>query len=274
MTVPHFQAIVSLTRADHWNYADTELLEATVRALQERRPELIHEPAAMSFETNIPRQVGLSGSSAIIMAALRAFAQRADTEWDLVELARTTLEIETQVLGWAAGPQDRVVQAFTGLLDMDFAEPWDASRYHRLDAAKLPPLFVAWDRSTGTPSDVVHSEVRRRWLDRDPQVVATMTRFAELAEHGFRTLDAGTAAKHWPALMGEAFDLRRQIWNVTDIDTALVQAGQRAGAGVAFAGSGGAVVGAVSDQTQLDAVALAYQTIDAGFLVLNPGAIS
>lgn len=123
MTVPHFEATVSLTPADQWNYADTELLEATVRALQARRPELIHEPAAMSFETNIPRQVGLSGSSAIIMAALRAFAQRSNTEWDLVELARTTLEVETQVLGWAAGPQDRVVQAFTGLLDMDFAEP-------------------------------------------------------------------------------------------------------------------------------------------------------
>lgn len=101
-----------------------------------------------------------------------------------------------------------------------------------------------------------------------------MKQFAELAEHGCRTLDAGTAAEHWPALMDEAFNLRRQIWNITDVDSALVQAGQRVGAGVAFAGSGGAVVGVVSEQTQLDAAAQAYQAINTGFLVLNPGASS
>jgi len=149
MTVPDFEATVSLAPADQWSFADTELLEATLIAVQQRRPELVTVPAAMSFETTIPRQVGLSCSSAIIMAALRALAHRAGDEWDLVELAQITLEVETDVLGWAAGPQDRVVQAYTGLVDMDFATPWDPNHYHRLSNQLLPPLFVAWNRSTG-----------------------------------------------------------------------------------------------------------------------------
>ena len=274
MTVPNLLATVSLSPADAWDFSSSELLEATVAALRDRRPELVETPAALAFETTIPRQVGLSGSSAIIMAALRALAERADTNWDLVDLARTTLEVETEVLGWAAGPQDRVVQAYTGLVDMDFVVPWDPGRYRRLTPQNLPPLFLAWDRSTGEPSDVVHADVRQRWLDGDSVVRATMRRFAELAELGVRALDDRTAAAHWPALMNEAFALRKRIWTITDVDAALVRVGQQAGAGVAFAGSGGAVVGCVPDAGQLDELAASYEALDAGYLVLSSGAAS
>lgn len=271
MTVPQFEATVSLAPADEWSFANTELLQATVTALRDRRPALVQAPAAMAFTTTIPRQVGLSGSSAIIMAALRALALRADIRWDRVELARTTLEVETHVLGWAAGPQDRVVQSYTGLVDMDFAEPWEPRRYHQLQVKNLPPLFIAWDRSTGQASDVVHSDVRQRWLDGDELVRSTMTRFAGLAVAGRTSLDAGTAAQQWPALMDEAFELRSKIWTITDADRSLVRTGRHAGAGVAFAGSGGAVVGSVEQPSALATVRRAYNDIDAGFLVLHPG---
>lgn len=271
MTVHGFEATVSLAPADQWEFADTELLEATVRAMRNRRPELVAEPAALTLKTTIPRQVGLSGSSAIIMAVLRALAHRGGVEWDLVELARTTLEVETDFLGWTAGPQDRVVQAYTGLVDMDFAVPWDATRYCRLSMHNLPPLFVAWNQSIGQASTVVHNNVRERWLDGELLVRGAMTRFAELAVTGRATLDAGTAADHWPALMNEAFELRSTIWNITDVDTALVEAGQRVGAGVTFAGSGGAVVGCATDPAVLANAATAYQNIGAGFLALHGG---
>ena len=269
MTVPQLETTVSVQLADRWEYAGTELFEATVAALRKRRAELVEQPAAFTFETSIPQQVGLSGSSAIIMAALRALARRAKFTWDLVELARITLEVETHVLGWAAGPQDRVVQAFEGVLDMDFSTPWQAHAYHRLEVDKLPPLFVAWHQSPGQPSDVAHTNVRQRWLDGDPQVTTVMTRFAELAVAGRDALDGGTTCRDWPPLMNEAFELRRQIWTITDVDNALVETGQAAGAGVAFAGSGGAVVGSLADPERLDAAAQAYREIDAGFLVLH-----
>ena len=258
-----------MTASTGWA-VDSPLLEATITAVRDRRPELVAEPATLKFTTNIPRQVGLSGSSAIIMAALRALAARRQHEWDPVELARLTLEVETEVLGWSAGPQDRVVQSFEGLIDMDFSEPWQPSRYQQLDPGRLPPLFVAWSRTAGDSSDVAHSDVRQRWQQGDTEIHQAMTRFAELAALGRAALDRNDAAQVWPALLDEAFELRSRFWHITKIDTALVAAGRRSGAGVAFAGSGGAVVGAVSDAGQLETAAEAYDEVGAGFLVVKP----
>lgn len=269
MTLPQFEAQVEVRPATEWGFGGTELLEATVVALRVRRPRLVVEPGRLSFTTNIPRQVGLSGSSAIIMAALRALGARSNVDWDPVELAKTTLEVETDVLGWAAGPQDRVVQAYEGLVDMDFAEAWQPDRYHRLDSTLLPPLFVAWNRTAGQPSDIAHSNVRERWRAGDTEVATVMTQFATLAAEGRRSLDAGTALEHWPPLMDEAFTLRSRIWNITSADRTLVETGQSIGAGVAFAGSGGAVVGATSDYNMLAAAATAYTSLGAGFMVVK-----
>jgi len=99
-----------------------------------------------------------------------------------------------------------------------------------------------------------------------------MIRFAELAAAGRRSLDDGTAAQRWPALLNQAFELRSSIWNITPIDRQLVDTGQAIGAGVAFAGSGGAVVGATTNVAALADAARAYDTAGAGFLVLHPGA--
>ena len=204
------------------------------------------------------------------MAALRSLGARSNFVWDLVELAKTTLEVETDVLGWTAGPQDRVVQAYEGLLDMNFAEAWQPDHYRRLDPDSLPALFVAWNQSAGEPSDVAHSDVRERWLAGDAEAARVMTRFAELAAEGRRALDAGTASEHWPPLMDESFALRSRIWAITSADRALVEAGQSIGAGVAFAGSGGAVVGSLREPNQLETAAAAYEQLDAGFVVINP----
>ena len=75
----------------------------------------------ITASTNIPRQVGMSGSSALIIAALRALAERAGISIAPRELALLAWEAETLELGIAAGPQDRVAQAHGGLLDMDFS---------------------------------------------------------------------------------------------------------------------------------------------------------
>lgn len=270
MTLPAFEAQVRLAPADDWRFANIELLHATVEALASRHPEMVEQPGGFSVTTSIPRQVGLSGSSAIIIAALRTLAERCGHQWDLVELAKIALEVETEVLGWTAGPQDRVVQAYEGLLDMDFSHAWDASGYERLDATRLPPMFVAWNQTMGEPSSVAHTNVRERWEAGDENVTQTMKRFAELATEGRDALDNGSASSVWPRLMAEAFELRSGIWPITSIDRTLVETGQALGAGVAFAGSGGAVVGSVCDQQELDALARAYETIGAGFLALAP----
>jgi len=272
MSIPSLQAQVTLRTPGATTTKrkpTSELLTATITALRDRYPHLVAEPAELAFTTTIPRQVGLSGSTAIITAALRALAVRAGHEWDSVELAKTALEVETDVLGWAAGPQDRVVIAYEGLLDMDFSAPWDRDGYEALDVAKLPSLFVAWPLETGSPSTVVHTDIRERWRHRDPAVVHAMGAFAELAAEARLALDSDTARQRWPQLMSDAFDLRRSIWTVTAGDEQLVRIGTEHGAGATLAGSGGAVVGALAEPSSLTALASAYEDQRAAFMVIS-----
>ena len=63
----------------------------------------------MRWRTSIPRGVGLGGSSAIVIAVLRALCALHGTELDPARMAELALAIETEDLAIAAGPQDRVV---------------------------------------------------------------------------------------------------------------------------------------------------------------------
>ena len=70
----------------------------------------------MTYETNIPRMVGLSGSSAIITAAFRALLRfyrlsiTDDLKIDEASLPQVILDVEMKELGITAGLQDRVIQ--------------------------------------------------------------------------------------------------------------------------------------------------------------------
>ena len=269
MTVPAFGAEATAANSTDWDLGDDELVEATVQGLTNRRHHLVSEPVRVRYTTTIPRQVGLGGSSAIIIATLRALANRTAQDWDPVELARVALEIETDVLGGAAGPQDRVVQAYEGLIDMNFATPWDAASYHRLDPAQLPPLFVAWDQNGGASSDSVHADVRARWHRGDTEVIQVMSEFALLATHGRQSLDEGTACATWPDLLRQSFALRRRLWTIDATNQQLVAIGTDLGAGVTFAGSSGAVVGALADPDGFATLQTQYEQAGFGFLVLT-----
>lgn len=67
----------------------------------------------MMFETNIPRQVGLAGSSAIITALWKTLMLFYGVTKDQISLevqASLVLQVEQNELGIAAGLQDRVIQ--------------------------------------------------------------------------------------------------------------------------------------------------------------------
>ena len=67
----------------------------------------------LRYDTNIPRQVGLAGSSAIVTAALRClmdFYGVTAADVPRHRLPQLVLDVERQELGIQAGLQDRVVQ--------------------------------------------------------------------------------------------------------------------------------------------------------------------
>ncbi len=254
--------------------AGAELLAAAMFRMLLHVPELKDledgDPRAafrIGFETDVPRQAGLSGSSAIVIAALRALMRWFKVESAPFEISELALAAETEDLGLVAGPQDRVVQAFGGLVAMDFTGPRSPASYEHLDPALLPPLLCVWGDEPGTPSGDVHKDLRARWLRGDTNVRGVMARFSSLVDRGLQAL----RDRDLPGLADAVdanFDLRSSIFPIADEDRRLIELGREHGAAVKFPGSGGAALAVPRDPATIDRVEDVYR--EAGLHTLRP----
>jgi glucuronokinase len=247
--VPDFRAEVTVREATETRLAASggarELAAAAIARFARRRGEA--PPAvAVAVATDIPRQVGLGGSSAIVIATLRALCELHDYELDPTALAGLALEVETEELGIAAGPQDRVVQAYEGLVYMDFGQHPGERPYELLDPKLLPPLFVAHMASASASSAPVHADLRRRFDRRDPTVVEAIEEIAALAEAGRRCLLDGDH-RGLGELLRANLAARARMIELDPRHLRLVEVASALGAPANYAGSGGAIVGIVPE---------------------------
>lgn len=97
---------------------------------------------AMTFESDIPYKLGLGGSSAIVIACLRALADHFEIEVAPEVMAELALVAERDLLGIPAGLQDRVVQCLGGVVYMDFDRRRRRPRIRRVRGAR-PRRFAA-----------------------------------------------------------------------------------------------------------------------------------
>ena len=190
--------------------------------------------APLRMRTSIPREVGLGGSSAIVIAALRALGTDAPPD----DLARQALAVEVEDLGIAAGLQDRLVQAHGGALLMDFG----AGTVERLDPGLLPPLYVAWREDAGEPSGRFHRGLRARFDRGEPAVVHAIAELGEVARLGADALRAGDHER-LAELVDHTFDLRAAIADLDRRHVRMIELARAAGASANYAGSGGAIAG-------------------------------
>src|SRR5206468_10257783 len=134
----------------------------------ERQGHSLHDRNfSVRYQSNIPRQVGLAGSSAIIVATLRCLMDFYDVRIPLDVQPWLALAVETDELGLSAGLQDRVIQVYEGVVYMDFAKErmgqlngLSCGVYERLDPCWLPPLYVAFKREVGKAIQHFHVDVR------------------------------------------------------------------------------------------------------------------
>jgi len=221
----------------------------------------------MRYETTIPRQVGLAGSSAIIVAALRALTAWFGVTIEPAELAELALAAEFEDLGISAGPQDRVIQCYEGMMLMDLREPRSAASYTRLASEILPPLFVAWNPRGGKSSGRIHSDVRKRWREGDEEVHRAMQTLREMVDTGSACLQRCDHAS-FRKLMDQNFDIRAQLFPIAKGDREMVEIGRSLGAAAKLCGSGGAVVGAPADARAFGEIERAYR--GAGYRMIRP----
>ena len=198
------------------------------------------------YKTNIPRQVGLGGSSAIIMAVTKALMGFYGVPIPEYVLPSEVLAAETEELGLTAGLQDRVVQAYGGMVYMDFDEDImrqnGYGRYERLQLSSLPNVYVAYRTELSEESGQAHLTVRERYDLGNGEVVDTMREIASLADAAREALVAGDTGT-LSSLINYNFDLRERIFPISQGNLDMVHTAREAGASCKFCGSGGAVVG-------------------------------
>ena len=257
VALERFAARASVRFAEHLTITPhSELIEATIR-----RFGRVHDSRALrtavSWETTIPRSVGLGGSSAIIIATLRALCDLHGVSLGRVELARCALAVETEELGIAAGLQDRVAQSFGGLTFMEFA---GAGRFEALPADLLPPIVVAWRMETAGGSGTVHADLRERHARGEPGVIAAMDELAGCARAARDALIGGDHAA-FARCVDSAYDARRRLMPLDPRHVEMVVCARAHDAAANYTGSGGAVVAVCRDGAHRDTVADALHRI-------------
>ena len=238
-------------------YGGLRLMKAAVKKFHDyaraNGRELHNRNFTLSFESDIPRLVGLSGSSAIVVATFRALMKFYDYAIPLHLQPAIILSVEKEELGITAGLQDRVIQTYEGLVYMDFDKKLVEGRgygeYVPLKPAKLPPLYIAYDPERAEISDIPHRNLRDLFNRGDATVVSAMLKYRELTDRGRAAMETGD----WDALskvMNENFDLRRTIMPIAPENLRMVEVARSTGASAKFAGSGGAIIGTYIDGKQ------------------------
>ncbi len=207
------------------------------------------DAAHLSVTTTIPREVGLAGSSAVVIATLDASARQAGIELDGRLWPSLALHVETAELGIPGGLQDRVAQVWGGLVLCDarrasttVVDGLETGTYRRLAAEALPDLAVTWLPTAGESSAVSQGRLRTGAgrLDR----VETFARLAALAVDAADALDGGRPERLGPAMVA-TMAARRELVALRPDHADLVERVAGTGAAANYSGSGGAVVSTV-----------------------------
>jgi len=261
----------------HGYYGGIRLVKATINRFvnycQAQRLALHDQNFSIRYETNIPQQVGLAGSSAIITATLRALMAFYEVEIDLPAQPTLVKSVEEE-LGIAAGLQDRVIQCYEGMVYMDFSQAQEQLSgglahyyYQAMSPSLLPNIYVAYNISLSEPTEIFHNDIRSRYNRGEKEVVLAMQHFASLAEQGQEALQLGDVER-LGALVNENFDTRRRLYHLHSWQVEMVDTARACGASAKFAGSGGAIIGTYQGETMYQDLCAQMEQI--GSKVIKP----
>jgi glucuronokinase len=251
-------------------YGGARLLKAAIKKFcdycEKNQIRLDNKNFTLRYQSSIPRQVGLAGSSAIITATIKALMQFYRVTIPQPLLPTLILEVEKEELGINAGLQDRVIQVYEGCVYMDFNKETMAKHHHGiyvpLDPNKLPRLYIAYKTQLGKESGKTFNDIRQRYDQGDEQVHSVMAELAGLAEKGKEAIEGGNT-EILPELINRNFDLRCSIMNISESNREMVRVARECGASAKFSGSGGAIIGTYGSDDVLRKLINRLKEIDA-----------
>ncbi len=202
----------------------------------------------IAYESDIPFGSGLAGSTALLVALLRALLAWSGVESGGHALAERARRVEQELLGIACGWVDHYLCTFGGLHFVDFhakvsgdSEP---ARVEALPPSRQPLPFVLAFTGVSHHSGTVHAPIRERWRRGEPEVLAAYRRVTRIAHEARRAF----AAADWDAfgvLMNENHAIQRGLGGSGPANERLIEAALEAGAPgakLAGAGDGGTIV--------------------------------
>jgi glucuronokinase len=267
-----FRNIYHLTNTVRQNgyYGGSRLIKATIKRFYEYCEDseirLSNKNFTIRYQSSIPRQVGLAGSSAIMTAAIRALMQFYNVEIPLEQIPNIVLAAEKEELGINAGLQDRVIQAYEGCVYMDFNKDYfeqhQTGKYERIDARLLPKLYLAYKTDLSKVSGAVFNNLKERFEKGEEFVLKTIAELAEVAEQGKKAV-LNRDYNLLNELIDHNFDLRCKIMNISDSNMELVRVARESGASAKFTGSGGAIIGMYNDNDVLSKLVVNLKKINA-----------
>jgi len=203
------------------------------------------------LETNIPRQLGLSGSSAIVTAATRALMQFyaiSEAEIPLTTQAWLVLQAEAEART-RGGLQDKLAQVYGaaghGLVRMEFPAAWHgrpdgaAARCEPLDPGLLPPLALLYYPEGAKQSHQVHSRWDILFRQGGPEFLAAVRELPTLVPKTVAALQQ----RDWDEfgrLLDRGFELRLATCGTSAADLEAREMCRRRGIAFNQTGSGGA----------------------------------
>ncbi len=251
-------------------YGGTRLIKAAIKKFCEycenNKIKLSNKNFTLRYQSSIPRQVGLAGSSAIITAAMKGLMKFYNVKIPLPVLPSLILSAEVDELGISAGLQDRVIQVYEGCVYMDFNKSYmdehNHGIYEQLDPGLLPRLYLAYKTQLGKVSGRVLNTLKQKYDNGDESVHKTLEDIAALAEKG---KDAITRRDYneLNELINTNFDLRCRIMNISESNLEMVRTARDCGASAKFSGSGGAVIGSYKDNEMLRKLVISMKKINA-----------
>lgn len=262
----------------HGYYGGIRLIKAAMKAFVDycQLTGQVLKPGnfSLGYQSDIPQQVGMAGSSAIIVATLRALMEFYSVAIDKRIQPSLVFSVEHKELGIGGGLQDRVIQVYEGIVAMDFSvdamvsiDGFDVGSYTSLDSALIPPLYIAFRPASSEPTEVFHNNLRERYDAGDTVIVNAMKEFAALTDRAVTVLGRGDAHS-FGQLLNANFDLRHSMCDLNPQHIEMVNVARSTGATAKYAGSGGAIVGTYTDQAQYNALEKVMGAI--GCEVLKP----
>lgn len=238
-------------------YGGLRLLKATLLTFMgycdENNIPLHERGFKLSYTTDIPVLLGLSGSSAIISACLRALGSWYGVKMEPWLLANLAWRVETEELGIPAGLQDRVAQAYNYPVFMDFdASHFNTNPHGKYERLKRPlkNVYIAYSDVLAEGSEKTHSNFKERFNKGETKMLEAVESWKNLTVKFRSALEAGDFDT-MNECINTNFDIRNSLAQLNQKQVELVMLARKSGASAKFCGSGGAIIGMYRDEAML-----------------------